>query len=88
MAAAAEKSKTEHVYNVHEAKTQLSKLLDLASSGEEVIIAKAGEPCVRLTPVEPHSKLPKERVLGLSKGKFWMADDFNDPLPELEEFFS
>ena len=68
--------------------TQLSKLLDLARAGEEVIIAKAGEPYVRLTPVGSQSELPKERVLGLSKGKFWMADDFNDPLPELEEFLS
>lgn len=88
MAATTEKPNPKHVYNVHEAKTQLSKLLDLARAGEDVVIAKAGEPWVRLTPVHAQPDLPKERVFGLSKGKVWMADDFNDPLPELEEFFT
>ncbi len=79
---------TKHVYNVHEAKTQLSKLLDLARAGEDVIIAKAGKPWVRLTPLEAEEAEPKERVLGRYKGKFWMSDDFDDPLPELEKYFS
>lgn len=46
--------------NVHEAKTQLSRLLERVRAGEEIVIAKAGAPCARLVPLEP---LP-ERVLG------------------------
>ncbi len=46
--------------NVHEAKTQLSRLLERVRAGEEIVIAKAGKPCARLAPLEP----PPERVLG------------------------
>ena len=46
--------------NVHEAKTQLSRLLERVRAGEEIVIAKAGRPCARLMPLEP----PPERVLG------------------------
>ena len=46
--------------NVHEAKTQLSRLLERVHAGEEIVIAKAGKPCARLMPLEP----PPERVLG------------------------
>ena len=46
--------------NVHEAKTQLSRLLERVHAGEEIVIAKAGRPCARLMPLEP----PPERVLG------------------------
>lgn len=51
--------------NVHEAKTQLSKLLDRAHAGEEIVIAKNGEPYARLVPLEK----PKPRQPGLLKGK-------------------
>ena len=66
--------------NVLEAKTQLSRLLDRAEAGEDVIIARAGHPVVRLVPIasEP-SQAP--RVLGALAGKGWIADDFDDPLP-------
>jgi len=46
--------------NVHEAKTQLSRLLERVHAGEEIVIAKAGKPFARLMPLEP----PPERVLG------------------------
>ena len=46
--------------NVHEAKTQLLRLLERVRAGEEIVIAKAGKPCARLMPLEP----PPERVLG------------------------
>lgn len=46
--------------NVHEAKTQLSRLLERVRAGEEIVIAKAGTPCARLVPLDP----PPERVLG------------------------
>ena len=71
------------VVNIHEAKTHLSRLLEEAVAGEEVIIAKAGRPMVRLAPLEP----PERRPLGFMKG-IWpdLPPDslFFDPLPEDE----
>ncbi len=71
--------------NVHEAKTQLSRLLYQAMSGEEVIIMRSGRRLVRLVPVET---APTRRILGTAKGDFVVPDDFDDPLPEevLAEF--
>ena len=65
-------------YNVHEAKTQLSKLLERVAAGEEVIIAKSGVPVARLVPAPP----VQERSLGTEKGRVFVADDFDAPLPE------
>jgi prevent-host-death family protein len=67
------------MFNVFEAKTQLSKLIARAEKGEDVIIARAGKPVVRLTRLEPKKK--PIRFGGL-KGKIWIADDFDAPLPE------
>lgn len=64
--------------NVHEAKTNLSELLNKALRGEEVIIARSNVPVVRLVPVTP---TPKKRVAGLNRGKLHMAADFDAPLP-------
>ena len=69
--------------NIHEAKTRLSELLALAMQGEEIIIAKANRPLVRLTPLEPPKK---RRKAGLHEGIYWTSDDFDEPLPE--DFFS
>ena len=71
--------------NVFEAKTNLSKLIARAESGEVVIIARAGKPVVRLTRLEPAKKPIR---FGCLKGKIWIADDFDAPLPEkiLAEF--
>jgi len=65
--------------NIHEAKTHLSELLALAMEGEEVIIAKANKPLVRLVPVEAPMK---KRTFGLHRGEIWVSDDFDEPLPE------
>jgi prevent-host-death family protein len=65
--------------NVHEAKTHLSRLLEQAMEGEDVIIMRAGRPLVRLTPVE---RAPVQRRLGTAKGDFVVPDDFDAPLPE------
>lgn len=65
--------------NIFEAKTQLSKLIALAESGEEVVIARAGKPVVKLSRLEP-AKRPIR--FGLLKGKIHIADDFDAPLPE------
>jgi prevent-host-death family protein len=64
--------------NIFEAKTQLSKLIEMAERGEDVIIARAGKPVARLTKLAPEK--PKIRFGGL-KGKIWIADDFDAPLP-------
>lgn len=65
-------------FNVHEAKTHFSKLLQRVALGEEITISKAGVPVARLVPVRPSEG---KRPLGLFKGEIWMADDFDAPLP-------
>ena len=71
--------------NIYEAKAKLSKLVDLASQGEDVIIARNGKPAARLT-----SLIPEKRPIqfGLLEGKGWIAEDFDAPLPDdvLAEF--
>jgi prevent-host-death family protein len=64
--------------NVHEAKTNLSKLLQRVAAGEEIIISNRGVPVARLTPV---SQNRGRRQLGLEKGRAQIADDFDAPLP-------
>lgn len=64
--------------NVHEAKTQLSKLLHRVEAGEEIIIARAGKPVAKLVPVRAQGK----RLLGLDIGLFEVPGDFDEPLPE------
>ena len=72
------KKRTPKSFNVHEAKTHLSRLLDRVAAGEEVLIAKAGVPVARLVPVV----LPAEiRPLGTETGRVIIADDFDAPLP-------
>ena len=68
--------------NIHEAKTQLSKLLQRVMNGEEIIIAKAGKPVARLTPFRPE---PERRKPGNDAGEVFIAPDFDEPLPEFEE---
>jgi prevent-host-death family protein len=65
--------------NIHEAKTHLSKLVEEANEGKEVIIAKAGKPMARLVPVRTGRK---GRRLGPLAGKFSIPTDFDAPLPE------
>ena len=67
--------------NIHDAKTHLSKLIERASQGEEVIIARAGKPVVRLMPIEP---VECGRRFGAMKGKATIDDRFFEPLPEEE----
>ncbi len=67
--------------NIHEAKTHLSKLIERASHGEEVIIARAGKPVARLTAIPP---VKRGRQFGAMKGKAVVSDAFFEPLPEQE----
>lgn len=71
--------------NIHEAKTQLSKLIERAEAGEEVVIARAGKPAVRLVPVEPPVTLSRrERWDALraelkARGQeIWIATDIEE----------
>jgi len=65
--------------NIHDAKTQFSKLIELTQAGEEFIIAKAGKPVARLIPI---SKEQRKRQLGLLDGAIQVPDDFNALLPD------
>jgi prevent-host-death family protein len=72
------------VVNIHEAKTQLSKLVARAAAGEEIIIAKAGEPVAKLVPYE---RPKKPRKPGGWEGKVWIAPDFDEESPEIVALF-
>lgn len=65
--------------NIYEAKAKLSELLKRAEQGEEIIISRAGVPIAKLVPITQ----VRERKLkfGEWKGKMWIADDFDGPLP-------
>lgn len=68
------------VVNIHDAKTQLSKLLELVQSGTDVVIAKSGTPIARLVPYTPAKR--KIAAPGAMAGKVWIADDFDAPLDD------
>jgi len=72
-------AKPQTTYNLYEAKTGLSRLVDRAAQGEEIIIAKAGTPLARLGPVSTRG--PKRRKPGGWEGRVFIADDFDEPLP-------
>jgi len=65
--------------NIHAAKTQLSRLVEAAAAGEEIIIAKSGKPMARLGPL---AGLQQKRRLGILAGKLRVPEDFDAPLPE------
>lgn len=65
--------------NIYEAKTKLSQLVDLASSGTDIVIARAGKPVALLTSLK---KEKRPYRLGLLEGKGWIADDFDGSLPD------
>jgi prevent-host-death family protein len=72
-------------YNVHEAKTNFSRLLEIVESGHEVVIARAGTPVAKLVAIP---KAPKKRVLGGARGTVEFAPDWDAPMTdrEIEEF--
>ncbi len=67
------------IVNVHEAKTHLSRLLERVKAGEEIVLGKAGKPIAKIVPFSPKSE---PRKPGIAKGKIWIAENFDDPLPE------
>ncbi len=70
--------------NMHQAKTQLSRLGRLAWEGEQVVIAKAGEPYLRL---EPYKKPAIDRKPGRLKDQIWVAPDFDETAQDVVDSF-
>ncbi len=70
--------------NVHAAKTELSRLVARAAAGEDIVIAKAGEPVARLVAYEGRKE---PRRPGSMKGKIWMADDWDETPQSLIDAF-
>lgn len=71
------------IVNVSEAKTNLSRLIDMAFHGEKITIAKNNLPLIDLVPHKPEEK----RTLGIREGKFTLPDNFNDEDPEINAMF-
>ena len=69
--------------NIHEAKTNLSKLIKKVVNGEEVVIAKGNKPLVKMVYLEGNK--PK-RKLGTAKGKIKIASNFDEPLEDFEDY--
>ena len=72
-----------HQVNIHQAKTNLSKLIKRVEDGEEVIIAKDNKPIVKLVLLESQKPV---RQLGTAIGKIIISEDFDKPLEEFEEY--
>ena len=71
-----------------EAKSKLSELVDQVERGEEIVISRYGKAVAKLVPVEPPPKVDRSAFFGSLKGKMWIADDFDAPLPdEIQRYF-
>ena len=71
-----------HIFNMHDAKTNLSRLVELVEAGESVQIARNGKPVVELNPVSAKAR-PK---FGTFKPlDLWISEDFDDPMPEWQK---
>ena len=66
--------------DISQAKSDLSKLLDLAIQGEEIVITQDDKPVAKISPIK---RLLKR---GSAKGKVWMSDDFDQPLEDFQEY--
>ena len=66
--------------DITQAKADLSKLLDLAIKGEEIVITQDNKPVAKISPI----KRPLKR--GSAKGEVWMSDDFDEPLEDFQEY--
>ncbi len=67
--------------NIHAAKTHLSRLVDEAASGQEIVIARAGKPIAKLVPLDAPAAKPR-CALGLMAGRMRVSADFDAPLPD------
>ncbi len=77
------------IVNMHEAKTHLSKYVEKALAGEEIILARANEPLVTLVPLATHGDRYNNVIFGVMEGSFTIPENFDAPLPEdvLAEFY-
>jgi prevent-host-death family protein len=71
-------------FNIHEAKTHLSRLVEQVEAGEEIVISRAGKPVARLVPVRSEQR---PRVPGLWRGRVVIHEDFDDLPPDLAAAF-
>ncbi|MBU4444955.1 type II toxin-antitoxin system Phd/YefM family antitoxin [bacterium] len=71
--------------NIHHAKTHLSKLIQQAIEGEEVVIAKGNKPIVKLIQIVNY---PQKRKIGSAQGKIHMSKDFDEPLDDFAEYMN
>jgi prevent-host-death family protein len=69
--------------NIHEAKTNLSKLIDKVLKGESVVISKSNKPVVKLVPAD---ELNNKRSIGSAKGIVKISDDFNEPIEDFKGY--
>ncbi len=69
--------------DITQAKADISKVLDLAIKGEEIVITQDDKPVAKISPILP-IKRPLKR--GSAKGKVWMSDDFDEPLEDFKEY--
>ena len=69
-------------YNIHQAKTQLSKLIQAVEDGQEVVICRHGTPVAQIVAIRS-----VKRPIGIWEGKGWIADDFNALPKDLEDAF-
>lgn len=70
------------IVNIHDAKTHLSKLLADVAEGEEILIARAGEPVAKLSPIQR-----RRREIGFADGQIRIADDFDETSTDILEAF-
>ncbi len=68
------------IINIHDAKTNLSRIIERVAAGDEVLIAKAGKPMARLSALVQHAPIR----FGVLKGKVTIADDFDAPMSDAE----
>jgi prevent-host-death family protein len=72
------------IVTVTEAKTQLSRLIERAADGEEIVIRRGSSPIAKLV---AYDSQPKRRIPGDLEGQIWMSDDFDEPDEEIERLF-
>jgi prevent-host-death family protein len=72
------------IVTVTEAKTQLSRLIERAGSGEEIVIRRGPKPVAKLV---GYASQPKSRKPGALRGQIWMSEDFDEPDEEIERLF-
>jgi prevent-host-death family protein len=69
-------------YNIAEAKARFSELVEKALAGDEVVVSRDNKPLLRLVPLTG----AKARKPGSARGRVWMSQDFDDPVPDFDKY--